>query len=140
MQERNMQALYAKYLKENPPIETEIYEYKICKQKSMGFDRVAEHQIKALTEAEKGGLYHKLTDQPWMKDRPYPFTYKKPFDAFFVRGVKSYIVIWFYIPRRQKIFYKIRVNDFVNLQQTCGRKSITEEMARQIGTPIQIQI
>lgn len=138
MTERDLQQLFAKYIKDNPPGESEIYEYKICKQKSMGFDRVAEHQVKALSEAEKVGLYHKLTDQPWMKDRPYPFTYKKPFDAFFVRAVKSYIVIWFYVPRQPKIFYKIRIQDFINLKETCGRKSITREMANQTGIPIKI--
>jgi len=43
MREAQMQGFYGKYLKKNPPKETEKYELKMTKGKSIRWDAVAEH-------------------------------------------------------------------------------------------------
>lgn len=122
-----MQTLFGKYVQKHPPQTTEAYELKIVKGKSIAFDRVAPHQVDALLKAEGTGLYHKLTDQPWMENRAYTYTLKKPFDCFVLVQVKSYVVLWFFKPRQPKVFYKIPIKVWVELQNTSKKKSINEQ-------------
>lgn len=136
MTEKVMQTLFGNYRKNNPPLETEVYELKICKGTSLPFNHLDDHQALALLAAEDSSLYHRLTDQPWMKDRPFPFTFKKPFDCFSLVKVKSFVIVWFYIPRTPKVFYKIPIKVWIKERDSCGRKSLTGQRAREIGQPI----
>lgn len=137
MTEKDMQLLWNKYVIKNPPRQSEVYELKICKGNSLPLKRLEDHQIKALTEAEDKFLYHRITDQPWIKGRP-AFQSKKPFDCLCVVGVKAFVIVWFYTPRSKKIFYKIPIKRFLNSGTVYRRKSLTEEMAKQLGQVIQI--
>ena len=129
-----MQTYFGNYLKSNPPEKTEVYELKICKGHALPFDAVKEHQIKGLLEAETG-LYHKITDFPIFAGSKARFNRPKPFDCICFNKAKSYVVVWFYIPRTKKVFYKIRVKDFLRLKETAGRKSFTEEMLHGVAEP-----
>ena len=138
MKEANMQTLFGSYIKQHPPAESEAYELKICKGTSLPFSSVDTHQINALLAAETGALYHRITDQPWLPNRKYSYTLKKPFDCFVLRRVKAYVVVWFYIPRKSKVFIKIPIQKWVNEVQTSDRKSLTPTRATEIGYPIVI--
>ena len=144
MTERDMQSLFGKYVKAHMPEETEAYELKYTSGTSIPFNAVQEHQVDALTKAEcgwpdvkgMGGLYHRITDQPWIADRPYSYTLKKPFDCFVLVNVKAYVVVWFYKQRQPKEFIKIRIGAFLQLRDKSNRKSFTEEMARSVAKEI----
>lgn len=134
-----MQTMFRDHLSMYPPNNSEVYELKICKGTSLPFDSVKEHQVEALLNVQSSkGIFHKLTDQPWIKDRPYMFTLPKPFDCMFLKQLEAYVVLWFYKPRQKKIFIKIRIDKWLELQDTCGRKSITEEMAINNGEKLYI--
>jgi len=128
-----MQVLFGRYLHDNIPLGSEAYELKIVTGDSIPFDKIKDHQVKALVAVEGSGLYHRITDQPWMKDRAYSYTLKKPFDCFCLTNAKGYLVIWFYKARALKRFWKIRIGDFLRLRDSCGRKSMTEAMAEKIA-------
>lgn len=129
MTERNMQTFFGNYIKCNLPEKSEAYELKFTKGTSIPFTSIKEHQEDALLEVEGEGLYHRITDQPWMKDRPFTFTRKKPFDCLVLANAEGYVVIWFYKPRQPKRFIKMRVKDFMRMKENSKRKSFTEEMA-----------
>jgi hypothetical protein len=137
MTEKNMQTFFGKYLQKNLPVSTEVYELKICKGKSLPFNMVKDHQIEGLLKAETG-LYHKITDFPMFAGSKIRFNRPKPFDCICFNKASSFIIIWFYIPRAKKVFYKIKIKDFLKCKETAERKSITEEMASKIGTQIWI--
>lgn len=139
MTERNMQTFFGKYVQKNPPTQTEVYELKICKGTSLSFDAVQTHQKVALLQAEQNYLFHRITDQPWIKDRPYTFTAKKPFDCLVLTRVQSFVILWFYKARQQKIFYKIPIKSWIAEQNQSTRKSITEQRARELGQALLIK-
>jgi hypothetical protein len=134
MTEKDMQVLFGKYIRENPPKETEVYELKICKGKSLRFDCLKEHQVKALKEVEAGFFYHKISDPPVFYGMNTQFNIKRPFDCFALIGVKPYVVIWFFKPNQAKVFIKIKLLDYLNLwyHTKDKRLSFTEEMLLQI--------
>jgi len=45
-----------------------VFELKFCKKKSIRFDCLSDHQEEALLGVEGDGFYHKITDQPFLKD------------------------------------------------------------------------
>lgn len=132
-----MQTFFGKYLKENPPITTEVYELKICKGTSLPFGAVKEHQIKGLL-AVQNGLYHKITDFPMFAGSKIRFNRPKPFDCICFNNIMGYVVVWFYKPRKKKIFYKIPIKEYLNLKSEATRKSFTEEMIKEISEQIVI--
>ena len=133
MVEKDMQSIFTKHVKTHLPTTTEAYELKICKGTSMPYNQLQPHQEQALLAAEADGFYHRITDQPWLPDRQYAFTAKKPFDCFALVGIKAFVVIWFYKERQKKVFIKIRIHDFLTARDNSKRKSITEIEARAIG-------
>ena len=136
MIERDMQTLFGRYLKANFPQESEAYELKFTKGNLIPFSQIKQHQIKSLIAVEEGGLYHRITDQPWIKDRPWTYTLKKPFDCFVLAKAKGYVVVWFYKPRQPKRFIKMRIKDYLRMRKYSKRKSFTEAMARQYAEEI----
>ena len=135
MTEKEMQTLFGKHIQSNPPSQTEVYELKICKNTSLPFGDLKEHQIKALSDAESNFCYHRITDQPWIKDRPWTYTIKKPFDCFILVKAKAFVVLWFYKPRQSRVFIKIPIGAFLQEKEISKRKSITERRALEIGIP-----
>lgn len=132
MKEKNIQSLFSVYIKNNPPDSSMVWELKLEKGTSMLFSKVKDHQIKALLEAEKIGLYHKIADQTIGRGNTYGFTLKKPCDCLFVRG-EAYVVIVFYTPRKPKIALWIRIKAFVDEIKSSDRKSLTEKRAIEIA-------
>lgn len=63
-------------------------------------------------------MYYKLSDLSFGK---------KPFDCYWLVAEHAWIVIFFYHPRKPKIFYAIEVDDFLKLKKTWKRKSIKEK-------------
>ena len=134
MVEKDFQNLFNTWAKENKQqLETGAYELKICKGKSIRFDAVAPQQRIALLAVESTGHYYKINDMPWIKDRPYSFTQKKPFDCFVLRGLSFVVVLW-YVPRQKKIAYFIRINGWLKEEVQGNRQSLTEERAEIISS------
>jgi len=97
----------------------------------MPFNRVADHQIKGLLQAREG-LYLKIADQTIGRGGGFGATLPKPFDTAYFKGMAGYVAICFYVPRKPKILYLIEVNDFIHLRDNATRKSLTEEMAKEV--------
>ena len=130
MKERDIQRLFGQYLKEKGFKVPAVFELKIEKKKSMPFNRVADHQIKGLLQA-RDGLYLKIADQTIGRGGGFGATLPKPFDCAYFKEMTGFVAVCFYIPRKTKILYLIEVSDFVILRDRCGRKSLTEEMAKE---------
>jgi hypothetical protein len=136
MIERDLQNLFSNHIKAKKDKENACYELKICKGQSLPFDRVAEHQVDSLSEAKNNGIFHKIADMPWIKGRK-AYTYKKPFDCFFIKA-NAYIVILFYKPKRMKMIYYIDIDVWKNEMTSSVRRSLTEQRAREISNKIEI--
>lgn len=131
-----MQSFFTAYLKNNPPQRTECYELKFTSSTSIPFKAVKDHQIENLLLAEDHNLSYKIIDP--MFGQGAKFHLKRPFDCFSIHKAHSYVVVWFYEPYTQKIFYKIPVKEFLRMKETYDRKSLNEEMAREHGVAIEI--
>jgi len=133
MTESQMTTFFKGYLATHPPIQSEVYELKICNGKSLPFSAIKEHQIQALLEVENVGLYHKLTDPPVFYGMNSRFNSPRPFDCMYLKGIPGFIVVWFYKPRQPKSFIKIPIENFIEMDNNANRKSFTEEMAKECG-------
>lgn len=98
-----------------------VFELKIVKGRSMPFNAVQDHQIKALIDASGTGLYHKISDASYEK---------KPFDCFYLVSTPAYVVPVWYVPRKRKTAYYISIEWFLWAREKSDRKSLTEEMAK----------
>ncbi len=135
-----MQNFFGKHLKQNPPEQNEVYELKITSGTSIPFKAVQDHQVDALMEADRGSFYHRITDQPVFGGMSTRFHVRKPFDCMSLSKSKAYVVVWFYKPRKPKVFIKIRINHFIVMKEFADRKSLTEEMALDVGERIPLTI
>lgn len=133
-----MQTIWTNHVRHNPPNNAEIWELKYTKGTSIPFDAVKEHQREALLQAKYNGMYHKLTDPPIFPGMKTRFNAKRPFDCMFLKGIQSYVLLWFYKPRKKKVFIKIDIDKFLEAEAISNRKSLTEEMALNIGEPVEI--
>lgn len=127
MKEKNFQTLFTKWLKKNG--ETGAYELKLCKKKSMPFNKVEEHQIDALLKSKNSRYAYKISDMSLGR---------KPYDCFCFHKSNANVVIMFYIPRKPKIAYIIDIDMFLHAQMTYKRKSITENICKDIGRPVRL--
>ncbi len=125
MKESNMQTFFGNYLKKNFPSVSTAYELKICKGNSLPFDAIKEHQIKGLKDTKDNFLYHKISDMPIFKGSKTRFTKKKPFDCLCLVKAEAYVVIWFYRPKKSKVFYLIDIDKFIEEKNYSKRKSLT---------------
>ncbi len=105
-----------------------VFELKFTKGKSIAFKALAEHQEKALLDVSGEGLFHKISDQPVFAGSKVRFTRKKPFDAFYLSQTMAYIVIMFWIPRKKKNVYYVKIEDWIEMRNKADRKSATEGM------------
>lgn len=123
MKESNIQTMFGK---KNTVFG--CFELKLCKTKSIRLDSVRPHQIAALLDvSSEEGLYHKINDAPIFQGMKTRFTSPKPFDCFHLKNTPAYVVICFYIPRKQKKCYFIEAVVWQTLCKTHPRKSIREE-------------
>ena len=106
------------------------FEMKVCvRGKALAFSRLEDHQSAALKAVKGKGLYHKIPDGGLGQ---------KPFDGFYLAGCAAFVVVGFYDLGRHRnwIAYLIDVDEFEKEAASCGRKSITEERARELGIMI----
>jgi len=104
-----------------------VFELKFCKGKSLSFSCLADHQEEALLGVtSRAGYYHKITDQPFIKGMT--FQRKKPFDCFRFGLFWAYVVVMWWVPRKKKMVYYIPIRAWVELRESCGRKSITQAL------------
>lgn len=123
-QEKDMQSLFTKYIKQNYP-HSAVFELKISKTKSLAFKRVEPHQITALKKAKHTCVYHKISD----------FSPEaKPFDAFQVCNTPAFLVILFYKPRKPKTTYWIDIDDWYFHTKISLKKSITEDEVKALAS------
>jgi len=97
-----------------------VYELKLVnlsKNKSLPFNRIAEHQIDNLLKARKR-LHYKIPDVG---------VSLKPFDAILLKNCQAYIAVCFYVVRKRKTVYFINILDFVPLRCLSFKKSIRED-------------
>jgi hypothetical protein len=113
MSEAAFQTWFKKWYEHND-IGTAALELKIIKSGNFRMAQVAEHQISALWMAYKYGLFWKIPDEGLSR---------KPFDAFYMKGVPAYIVVLFV---KSKEFYLIHINDFEK-HRLRGNNVMTEE-------------
>jgi len=104
-----------------------VFELKLCKTKSIRFDSVKDHQIEALWRSQTEGLFYKIPDFPMFAGSKTRFNSKKPFDFFYLKDTPAYVVICFYVPRRRKTCYYIRISEWVRATKMSKKKSIREE-------------
>lgn len=106
-----------------------VFELKLEKGKSFAFNKVKDHQVKALSEAKHYGLYHKINDLPVYAGSKTKFANPKPFDCLFIKQ-PAYIVIGFYKPRKKIETYIIDIDRFIEVRDATleeGRKSLKKE-------------
>jgi penicillin-binding protein-related factor A (putative recombinase) len=113
-----------------------VFELKLCKGKSIRWDSVKPHQIEALKKVKEKGLYHKITDSlpKFGHSEHLRFTSKKPFDCFYLKNTPSFVVVCFYIPRKQKTCYYIDIDSYLLAWSESTKKSYREEDAEKIST------
>lgn len=126
MKEKNIQTLFSSYINKNHPNEPIAWELKLInleKCKSKAFSCVDKYQIGSLLAVEKYGLFYKIPDTAAING----FTGQKPFDCFFLKGL-AYVVPVFYVPRKRKTAYLIRIGKWLEMQEQAERKSFIESM------------
>lgn len=140
MVEKDLQVLFKHYLANNPPDKATVYELKLEKGTSLSFDRVYDHQVAALRQAKRKGVYHKIADQPAsiVNGRRMHFGSKKPFDCLFLKGIQAYVVVMFYKPDHLKEAIFIDIDRWVEEKETSERKSINAARAREISTCVRV--
>ena len=143
--EKDFQRIFSRWVKASPLTIREnfgqncVFELKLAKTKSIRFDVVAEHQIKALMGANGRDVpcYHKINDMPFIKDNPRSrFTNSKPFDCFFLSQVPAKVVVFFYKAgqrRSEREMIVIDVIDWKSKSERSSKMSMTEMEAREIG-------
>lgn len=123
--EAKFQTEFSKWLSRHPEyFGTAVFELKICHGKSLGFGFVKPHQIRGLQVAKKRLIY-KIPDVGYDQ---------KPFDCFQIASSEAFVVILYYVPRKQKDFVIIEVDEFVAESKRSKRASLTKERAYDIGT------
>jgi len=138
MVEKDFQSKFGKWIREhkdNLEIRPAVYELKLAKGGSFAFDKVKDHQVKALSEAKHEGLYHKIADQTIGKGGKFGMTLKKPFDCLYIKQ-SAYIVIGFYTPRQKIEAVFVDIDNFIKTRDYYllkGRKSIKKEEWKQIS-------
>ena len=132
MTERHLLTDFSKKIKELRPTGTIVYEAKMVKAKSFRLASVAKHQVEGLLGALHG-LWYKISDSPIYAGNKSRFTFKKPFDACWIKAEEAYIVPIFYIPRKKKTAYLIPVKEFVKIvEDSRGKEKIPGFPAKSI--------
>ena len=114
MTERQLLTDFSKKIKELKPTGTIVYEAKMVKTKSFRLASVAKHQVEGLLGALHG-LWYKISDSPIYAGNKSRFTFKKPFDAIWIKADEAYVVPIFYTPRKRKTAYLIPVKEFAKI-------------------------
>ena len=125
-QEKNMQSLFTKWLKNNGK-ESAAYELKITHTNTLPFSKIAPHQYTELLKVRMGVQVHKISDSA--------IGYK-PYDCYSLYRSPAYLVVMFYKPRQKKKAYLIDILDLLEIKETPGKKSLREEDCIKYGKEI----
>jgi len=120
--EKQFQMEFKKWLAKNPPETTEVHELKLVKTGNFPIHQWITknpHQARGLMGSKKNGCYHKLSDMS---------RGLKPFDSFFIKGAKAYLVVYF---NKQEQFVFIDIDVAISLTKT--HKTISFEALEKIG-------
>jgi len=91
---------------------TFVFEAKYCKDGTLSFDSVKEHQEHALLVTKHDHLLFKIPDGG----------FTNPFDGLSLKKVEAYIVIFY-----KNDFFMIDIDDFITMKQNSNRRSLTFE-------------
>jgi len=118
MKEATFQTNFNRWLKYNWD-QTAKFELKICKEKSLPYSVLKQHQRDALKNEK---VIFKIPD----------LGSQNPFDCFMLHKVPGYVVIQFY-KHGEKKFYIINIKDFERYEKASPSKSIREPEANNIA-------
>lgn len=104
------------------------FEAKICKEKSLPFDAVVDHQISSLYQVKHGTFNFKIPDAGW----------QNPYDGFQFKMAPAFIVIFWYQKRDDKRFTMIDIDAFCEEKRISNRKSLTYERSCEIGKCLEL--
>lgn len=117
--EASFQIQFRHWLKKNPMV-SGAFELKQTTSKNLSFDLVKEHQINALMASSSNvGFLYKLPDDSIST---------KPYDCFYLRNAKAYIVI-----KYPSCFVIIDVYDFMREKEISDSSSLSEIRAKEIA-------
>lgn len=103
--------------------QTFAFEAKICKEKSLPFNAVQDHQITSLYQAKHSLWNFKIPDAG----------FQNPFDGLQLKMVPSFVVVFWYQHHNDKRFTMIDIDDFCREKEISERKSLTYERSCEIG-------
>jgi tRNA A37 threonylcarbamoyladenosine biosynthesis protein TsaE len=105
-----------------------VFEAKICKEKSLSFNAVKEHQEIALFRVKHGYFNYKIPDAGFDQ---------KPFDGFQMVMQPAYVVIFWWQHRGDKRITIIDIDVWLEEKKNSERKSITYERAKEIASIVE---
>lgn len=100
------------------------FEAKICKEVSLPFAAVKEHQEVALYRVKHGVFNYKISDVGFDQ---------KPFDGFQYKMADAYVVIFWYQKHNDRRMSIIPIDEWMREKELSDRKSITYERSCEIG-------
>lgn len=121
--EKHFQAKLTEWIKKPNNKFNCIYELKISHGNTVQFSAFQEQQLPSLWKARHDVLAVKWSDA---------LGTMKPCDGACFVGTPAYVGIMFNIPKNQKVFYFLPIDDVVKLKKS-GAKSITKKFAQKIG-------
>lgn len=107
---------------------TFAFEAKICKEKSLPFSEVKDHQIANLYQAKHSLWNFKIPDAG----------FQNPFDGLQLYRTDAFVIVFWYQFRNDKRFTIIDIDDFLAEKEKEGRKSLTYERASIIGKSLEL--
>jgi len=126
--EKDFQTDFNKWLK-SIHYKTGAFELKATPGISLPFNAVQEHQESALFAAKHGNFVFKIPD----------LGNQNPFDCFMLVMVPAFIVVMFNSKeQKQKEFFMIDIDMWLEEKQRSNRESLTVERAREIGRACQL--
>lgn len=125
MNEAKLTTIFLKWSLSNIK-ESYTAEFKFSKNKRLSFSAVQPHQERALIKSSKGTLNHKISD--YSPER-------KPFDAFQVHKVHSYLIIFWYFKKGDRLATLIPINKWLAFKKDSDLRfrSITYDEACDLG-------
>ena len=132
MKEAEFTTLFSHWLFKNKPKDSENYEFKVTNGGTFNLKHWRDkqpHQPRSLKQASGDvGLYHKISDMSMGQ---------KPFDAFFTKNTKSFLIIWF---NKYKEFFiipikKVPLDDSISWDY-CKKHFVTNTLLAKKELPV----
>jgi len=121
--EADRTTLFLKYAKARIG-ESFAFEAKICKEKSLPFSAVQDHQERNLHIVKHGVFNYKIADVGYEQ---------KPWDGFQLTHLPAYVVIFWYQKRGDRRITIIDIDMWLEERKTSDRKSLTYERSCELG-------